>query len=378
MYQTNERVELIGLMYEAALDRSVWPIVADRLADLMGATVGQISSYDATTGAADEIAPRIPPEATGRYLNHWVHHNPLVEAGLRRPVGKVFTNRDLVPKPEFARTAIHNEFFAPLELDEAIGAKLIADDTFWASLGVWRPGRLEPFDGVDAALLRELLPHLQRAMQLSCRLALLEMTRSVSVEILDRLHQATMLVDAKCRVRFANRAAVEILGDRAGLHRGVDDVLRADRHADTGALHRVVADAAGPIVDGAECSGGWLRISRGDGRSPLTALIIPLRAETDWVMPRRPAAMLFVTDPERGSDPDGAVLRQSFGLTRMEAAVASQMLQGDGLKATARRLGISPTTVRTHLTAVFNKTGTRRQPQLVRALLRAGGAVREK
>jgi DNA-binding CsgD family transcriptional regulator len=378
MGKADERVELIGLIYQAALDRSVWPIVADRLADLMGATVCQISSYDATTAAAGEIAPRVPPEATHSYLDHWVHHNPLVEAGLAWPVGKIFTNNDLVPKSELARTAIYNEFFAPLELDEAIGAKLVAGDTFWASLGVWRPGRLEPFDGVDAALFRDLVPHLQRALQLSYRFNELEMTRSASVEMLDRLHQAALLVDAKCRVRFANRAAVEILADRLGLHRGVDDVLRAGRYADTGALHSMVAGAAGPVVDGAECSGGQLRISRGEGRSPLTVLIIPLRAETDWLMPRRPAAMLFVTDPERGSDPDEATLRQSFGLTRMEAAVASQIMKGDGLKAAARRLGVSPTTVRTHLTAVFNKTGTRRQAELVRALLRAGGTIHEK
>jgi hypothetical protein len=46
---------------------------------------------------------------------------------------------------------------SPLELDEAIGAKLIADDTFWATLGIWRSSRHEPFNRADAALLRQ--PH---------------------------------------------------------------------------------------------------------------------------------------------------------------------------------------------------------------------------
>jgi DNA-binding CsgD family transcriptional regulator len=377
MGRADDAFELIGLIYEAALDRSLWPTVADRLADLMGATVCQISSYDGTTGAANEIAPRVPPEATQSYLDHRVHHNPFVEAGLRLSVGELFTSDDLVTKPELARTAIYNEFFAPLELDEAIGARLIADDTFWASLGVWRPARLEPFNVADGALLRELIPHLQRALQLSYRVAELELAGSASVEMLDRLRQATMLVDAKCRVRFANRAALEILGDRLGLHRGLDGALHADRHADTGALHRMVGGASGPIIDAAECSGGWLRISRGEGRSPLTVLTVPLRAETNWLTPRRPAAILFVTDPERRGDPDETMLRQSFGFTRMEAAVALQILKGDGLKATARRLRVSPTTARTHLTAVFDKTETRRQAELVRVLLQASGTVQE-
>lgn len=45
----DERAELIGRIYEAALDRQIWPVVADRLADALLATVGQFGSYDART-----------------------------------------------------------------------------------------------------------------------------------------------------------------------------------------------------------------------------------------------------------------------------------------------------------------------------------------
>jgi len=43
----------------------------------------------------------------------------------------------------------------------------------------------------------------------------------------------------------------------------------------------------------------------------------------------------------------------------------------------ASRLGISLATARTHLAHVFDKTGTRRQAELVRLLLRSQPAVRE-
>jgi DNA-binding CsgD family transcriptional regulator len=49
--------------------------------------------------------------------------------------------------------------------------------------------------------------------------------------------------------------------------------------------------------------------------------------------------------------------------------MAIEVLNGGGLKAVAARLGIAPTTARTHLTSIFNKTGTRRQAELVRILL---------
>jgi DNA-binding CsgD family transcriptional regulator len=70
-------------------------------------------------------------------------------------------------------------------------------------------------------------------------------------------------------------------------------------------------------------------------------------------------------------------LREDLGLTRAEAAVAAEILEADGLQAVADRLGVSLATVRTHLAHVFDKTGTRRQAELVRLLLRSASAVRE-
>jgi DNA-binding CsgD family transcriptional regulator len=376
MGRQEEYAELIGLIYEAALDRRVWPLVADRLADFMGAGACQISTHDTRTGTVAEVAPRVPREALVNYANHWVHQNPLIAAGRRMPIGSVFSNHDLVRKDDFARTEIYNEFFSPLELDEGIGGSLAVDGPFSASFGVWRSARMDAFDQSDGVLLAGLIPHLQRALQLNIRVAELEMGRTASAEMLDRLRQASLLVDAACHVLFANRPAEAILADQLGLRRDAASVLHADRGMDTAALHRFVAKAANPVANGEDSAGGRLRLSRGELRAPLTVLVIPLRAEAHWlVLPRRPAAILFITDPERTNDPTAASLRQSFGLTRTEAAVALGVLSGGGLKAIAARIGIAPTTARTHLTAIFEKTGTRRQADLVRTLLQNSDVV---
>ena len=61
--------------------------------------------------------------------------------------------------------------------------------------------------------------------------------------------------------------------------------------------------------------------------------------------------------------------RDQFGLTAAEAVFAAEISRGDGLQAVAERLAIAPTTARTHLTRIFEKTGTRRQAELVRLLM---------
>jgi DNA-binding CsgD family transcriptional regulator len=57
-----------------------------------------------------------------------------------------------------------------------------------------------------------------------------------------------------------------------------------------------------------------------------------------------------------------------FALTPAEADLAVEIAKGDGRQAAARRLGISVGTVRSHLMRIFDKTGARRQAELVRLL----------
>jgi DNA-binding CsgD family transcriptional regulator len=377
MRHPDERAELIGLIYEAALDPKVWPLVTDRLADALHARVGQLATHQAETLEARMVVPRMSPESLRSYADYWVYRNTLITHALRHPVGTTITFEEIVPREELRRTEIYKGFFVPHEHGHMLGTRLLEEGPFSAMLAVYRPERMGVFDAADRELLAGLIPHLQRAVQLNRRFSDLEMAGMASAEMLDRLRQASLLVDAGCRVAFANRAAEEILTDRMGLHRGADGVLRAERHAETTALHKMVAVAAGRIVAGEEGPGGRLRLSRGEDRAPLSVLVIPLRAETNWLAPRQPTAMLFITDPERSSNATAARLRADFALTRMEAAIALEVLDGQGLKVAARRLGISPTTARTHLTAVFDKTGTRRQAELVRVLMQSDGAVRE-
>jgi DNA-binding CsgD family transcriptional regulator len=94
-------------------------------------------------------------------------------------------------------------------------------------------------------------------------------------------------------------------------------------------------------------------------------------ARLAWIDIVRPRAILFITDPEEAAIVRRESLRQDFGLTPAEAGFTREVLKADGLQAAADRLGISLTTARTHLAHVFDKTGTRRQAELVRLILQS-------
>lgn len=72
---------------------------------------------------------------------------------------------------------------------------------------------------------------------------------------------------------------------------------------------------------------------------------------------RRPAA-----DPTRHVESAA----ERFGLTTAERRLLSRLFAGMSLASAASSLGVARTTARTHLQRIFDKTGSRRQSDLVR------------
>ena len=101
----------------------------------------------------------------------------------------------------------------------------------------------------------------------------------------------------------------------------------------------------------------------------MSALVLPLRGEAPtFALSPRPTAVVFVSDPGRTPSRLTALLRRRFGLTAAEAAFALEIARGDGLQASADRLGVSLSTARTHLARIFEKTYVRRQAELARLI----------
>jgi len=82
---------------------------------------------------------------------------------------------------------------------------------------------------------------------------------------------------------------------------------------------------------------------------------------------------VVITEPATDADAIAWRLRQLYELTAAEARVAAQIALGRTVEDIAGAYGVKAVTLRTQLRAVFQKTGTRRQPDLVRLAL-AGAA----
>ena len=109
-------------------------------------------------------------------------------------------------------------------------------------------------------------------------------------------------------------------------------------------------------------------------RLPLHVLVMPMRLETTmaamrWTLPQRAVAIVLVSDPESETRVRVERLRERYGFTPAEMALALEIVKGDGRQAAADRLGITVATARSHLSRIFEKAGVKRQAELVNLLL---------
>jgi DNA-binding CsgD family transcriptional regulator len=354
--------EVFGLIYDAALEPAAWPQALDKLADAIGAHIAALGSYDTRTNTVVDLAPRQDPDYIRSYQQHWAIRNPFRRMWQRNAPLGIITPELFMPRSEYTRTEFFQEWVVPQGIEAAMATNTLLDDGVSSVLRLWRPWRIGDFERHEIELFAVFIPHIRRVLQLQHRLAALEMQRTSSVEAFDRLRESVVLVDSTFDVMFANHVAEELFAEGDGLCRDSDGVAAATP-GDTAVLRRVIA--GGTNGNGLPGAGGRCTLARREGRAPLSVLAVPIRGETSWIVQRRPAAVLFVADPDRDGRMRAEALRQRFDLTRSETRFLGEIVKGDGIQAAADRLGVSLATARTHLRHVFEKTGTQRQAELV-------------
>jgi DNA-binding CsgD family transcriptional regulator len=159
---------------------------------------------------------------------------------------------------------------------------------------------------------------------------------------------------------------------------GIGGILKAKSPAAAQELRKAISLAA---RDEAKLGKTGLAIPlTGPEAPPLVAHVLPMNGSElrTRLQPEAAVAVFIGASMTTALDLTPAetkeYLRRRFGLTLAEANVALEVLNGDGRGAVAARLGISMTTVRTHLSSIFEKTGVRRQAELVRLLMRCDGS----
>lgn len=351
---------LVRTIYSSAIGTQDWESLLQLLRCGFGGSDAALLAWDAAAARPRLCATRAEPAA--EYMRHWDGLNILKDPGIRLPAGTVTPDAALRPREELERSDYYNGFLLPYDMAHLLVMKLCSSVHGDTVVNVTRSFGGGDFPPSAFRLARRLIPHFQCAVAQAGRLQ----WSSLNAGCIDLLPIAVIMLDRGRRPIHVNPAAAALLARQDGLEIGAQG-LAAGRLEDTRRLAAVVAAA----VAG---RGGALRVPRPSGKRAFAVLASPLDVTFDWLHRPQPAAMLSIVDPQAKAVPHARQLRELYGLTASEAALALRIARGDELREAAAALGITVLSARQYLGRVFRKTGTSRQHDLAGLLAGLGGA----
>lgn len=339
---------LIDRIYEAAGTPELWPNVLDCLGDY-AASDGSVLMVLPPTGTPRWIASPGLEERLAHYTasSSWrssgrtAQWRTLAHTGFVRDVDLLSTSRGIPP------CRIDEPFWqVGTTIPLPTGDVAIVTAERRADHGPHDPGILPRLDA--------LRPHLVRACQLSARFGA-ERAR-VTTAALNRIGLPAAVLTASGRVLTMNshlQERDEILpcGTQSGhMFKNLVNV-------------KLLQDAIGNVIGGRSAAQTMPVRTFTDHRA-LIAHVLRFGGGADDVFDAA-AILLILAQVGAPAAPDNGLLHVLFDLTPAEARLLRALAGGSRLQSYAASVGVQPSTVRTQLTSIFNKTGTKRQAELL-------------
>ncbi|WP_157085562.1 helix-turn-helix transcriptional regulator [Methylobacterium sp. Leaf99] len=177
------------------------------------------------------------------------------------------------------------------------------------------------------------------------------------LQFLDRMSCGAIVVDMKGEPIASNTMAIRILGREGAPTLGLSSLAESGR-----VLRNLLIQSGQDLQINSEC---WVTISRDCG-APLVLHTVPLGGPGTTAA----STIVILIDLRYNPRPTVSVLQKLFDLTPAEARLAIEIASGQMLSEISSKMRLSSATLRTQLSAVFTKTKTRRQAELIAVLTR--------
>jgi DNA-binding CsgD family transcriptional regulator len=353
----NDAADRLG---DVALDPSRWPDFLSDICESVAATGAVLFQSDVRT----PDVPRTP--SLDEFLKVYFQSSLNAEdVRAARGVPKllagaaVVIDQDLVTPEEMRADPMYNELLAH-------NFQWFAVVGFWAGRALWglsiqRTTADGPFEESDKQALALLSDRLTEVSTLSTAVGRIALSSATNA--MDLVNQAAIAVDRFGFVLTANAAALTLFDD--DLHIRSRRLFVADPRAKN-AL-QILLDHMRTTPDTAPLRREPFAVRRRE-KAPVVVRVLPVHpaARSPFLGAR---ALLTFSCAETKAALDSSLVK-AFGLTPAEARLAALIAEGRSPGEAAEKLGVAYATVRNQLKAVFAKTDTRRQSELVALLAR--------
>ena len=348
-------------LQRAALEPGLWPDLLQRVSHHAGA-FGAILISEAHRIPVPPISPALG-SLMGRYYGEGWNTRDIRFGGIDTALrtGAV-TDQDILSPDALRRSPYYQELLRPEGCCWFCGIHFDVAGSPWF-LTLQRTIGQGHFTPDEVAQLKRLSRPLHAAANLSHALSFAQV--SGMVDAFEHLAKPALVLDERGLLLRCNPGGQRVLDALADLrHREIKFRDGDNQRAFDSALAQAGAQAqwSGRPRD--------RTVLNGAGR----AIAVEATALGDWARYSFTQAsfLVFLDEAPAAPGPD-ASLRSRYGLTPTEIRVATALAEGLSVRAIADRHRVTYETARSQIKAVLSKTGTGRQAELVRLVLRGMG-----
>jgi hypothetical protein len=169
--------EIIGLIYEAAIDPDRWSTVMERVSQSLNAAAVTLLMHDFSTSGVADGPPGVvvrtvgfEPAYVASYIEHYAGTNVWVRNEETLAEGVAVTSEMLYPQADLGSTEFYGDWLRPQQLKHCIGGIIVQHGPVAVKLSALRSGCMGSYTEPELDFYRRLLPHLKRACQINKRL----------------------------------------------------------------------------------------------------------------------------------------------------------------------------------------------------------------
>ena len=355
--------KLASLFNEASLEADHWHEPFDHLVKLVGGAGFHFLGWD----PASHVSPFSAVSDSwldfiSGYHEGYGRIDPHMRATALAPVGQWLVSHQQFDERFVTRSEYYQDFLLPNRVRHLMGTSLLRGGGIDVVAAVGRSVGDAPFSSEEINLIKQVTPHMQRAVKVHMRTAELRERVAMGEAALDAMDSGVLAVDKTGQIVFANKFAEIILKSASALKSRLG-CLAATVAEDDGAFRTAVARASVSRTPQA------LRVRNANGSvaDGCAINLIPLpQVNKVRAALNHPDLLVLVSSPTHRRACTPAELTALYSMTPAEARLALGIASGLDLRTYAAQAKVSLTTVRAQLKAVFSKTGIRRQSELVR------------
>jgi DNA-binding CsgD family transcriptional regulator len=366
MDQAKQLSELISEIYDAALDPSRWSDVVGRAGRFVGGSTAAIFSKDPVAGSGNVYyEAAIDPYYRKLYCDESIKLDACASRDCAAEAGRLVSVADLMPYREFLETPFYKERGHPHGPVDCVSAVLDKSVTGAALFGVFRHERDGVVDDETHQRMRLIVPHIRRAVLIGRYVDLKSVEAATFADTLDGLSAGMCLVDAVGRVLHANVACQAILDEGDFLSVIEGRVVARDAKIEQGFRELFAAAGGGDEAIGVRGIAVSLRSRSG---AHYVAHVLPLTSGARRLagIAYAATAALFICKVATKIPSSPEIIGRAYHLTPTELRVLLAIVEVGGVPEVAAALGVAESTVKTHLSRLFVKTGVGRQADLVK------------